>query len=100
MQYGNAGYIEIKDGSSWRIVDVEMWDRSHQKLLCHRLGFEEEYDFLRTNIASGQKIATGDLIFYNETRSGGGGASFCVDLQRSTTSSKTSVPNARCKYKL
>ena len=100
MRHTNAGYIEIKDGSTWRIFDAENWGRNHQKLLCQHLGFEEDDDFLRTNIASGQNVATGDLMFYNKTQSGGGGTSCCADLQRSTTTSKTSVPNARCKYSL
>ena len=100
LQYRNAGYIEIKDASSWRVFNVENWDRNYQELLCQHLGFEEDDDFLLTNITSGKMIATGDLMFYNETQSGGGGASCCVDLQRSATTSKTSVPNARCKYKL
>ena len=42
-------------------------------------------------------IATGDLICY-KTQSGG--RSCCAYLQRNTTSSGTSIPNARCKYSL
>ena len=97
MEYRNAGKIEIKDGSSWRLLDVENWDRNYQKLLCQHLGFEEDDDFLRTNVVSGQKIATGDLMFYNKTQSDGDRTSCCADLQRSTTTSTTLIPNARCK---
>ena len=99
MEYRNAGYIEIKDGSNWRIVNVENWDPNHQKLLCQYLGFVEDNNFLRTNITSGQHIATGNLICY-QTQSGGSETSCCAYLQRSTTTSATSIPNASCKYKL
>ena len=99
LQYRNAGKIEIEDGSAWRSVDVENWDRNHQKLLCQHLGFQEDDDFRHKSIKNGTKIATGDLICY-KTQSGGGGTSCCAYLERSTTTSKTSIPNARCKYKL
>ena len=99
LEYGNVGKIEIEDGSTWRSVDVENWDRNHQKLLCQHLGFEEDDDFRHKSINRGQKIATGNLICY-KPQSGGGGTSCCAYLQRSTTTSKTAIPNARCKYGL
>ena len=100
LQYRNAGKIEIEDGSTWRSVDVENWDQSHQKLLCQHLGFEEDNDFRHTFMSKGQTIATGDLICY-KTQSGGDGTSCCAYLERSTTTtSTTSIPDARCKYRL
>ena len=97
MEYGSFGKIEIEDGSTWRSVDVENWDRNHQKLLCQHLGFEEDDDFRNKSIDSDQKIATGDLICY-QTQSGRDGTSCCAYLERSTTTSTTLISNARCKY--
>ena len=99
LEYRSAGYIEIKDASTWRIVDVENWDRNHQKLLCQHLGFGEDDGLQSKNINSGRNIATGELICY-KTQSGGDGTSCCAYLQRSTTTSTTPIPNARCKYRL
>ena len=99
LEYGNTGKIEIEDGSTWKGVDVENWDRKHQKLLCQHLGFEEDDDFRNQSINSGQNITTGDLICY-KTQSGGGGTSCCAYLQRSTTTSTILIPNARCKYRI
>ena len=98
MEYTNTGSIEIKDGSTWKRVDEENWDPNHQKALCEHLGFEEGIHTQYININSGEMIATGDLICYKTSQSGG--RSCCAYLQRTTTSSVTTIPIARCKYSL
>lgn len=66
-------------------------------MLCKHLGFDVDgnNELMSFDIASGQKIATGDVMCYttcsNET-------SCCMHLQPSTTTSSTSIPNLYCKY--
>ena len=93
----NKGYIEIKDGSIWRKVVEENWNKKRQKALCQHLGFEETDSNVIQDVrlGSGQQIATGDLICYNTKPSG---TSCCVHLEPSTSTKSTSFPYVRCKY--
>ena len=94
----NAGYIEIKDGSIWRYVLEENWDKNCQKMLCQHLGFEDTGVIRTARLDGIRYIATGDLICY-KTRSSE--TSCCVYLQPSrtnTTSIKIPWPSVRCKY--
>ena len=65
-------------------------------MLCQYLGFEENTtNNIGTNsIASGQQIATGDLICYKTQPSSE--ISCCVYLEPSTTSSRTTIPYVTC----
>ena len=62
-QSPNKGFIEVKDGSTWRKVNEERWDENRQKMLCQHLKFNEtdENNIITKNIGSGSEIATGDL---------------------------------------
>ncbi|CAB4004623.1 Receptor-type tyrosine- phosphatase F [Paramuricea clavata] len=90
------GFIEIKDGSTWRKVDEENWDIIRHKMLCRHLGFSEtdDHNIGTRNVGSGENIATGDLICYNTQPNG---TSCCVNLQRNTTTSIVNLPYAICK---
>ena len=94
----NEGYIEIKDGSIWRKVVEENWNKKRQKWLCQHLGFEEiDSNVIQTGqLGSGRQIATGDLICYDTTQSSG--ISCCVNLKPSISTSSTRIPYMRCKY--
>ena len=99
LSHRSSGYIEIKDGSKWRYVVEENWDKNRQKMLCQHLGFEEtasnDIATAYRRSTTGLHFATGDLICYN-TRSSE--TSCCVHLQPSTTTASITLPNAKCKY--
>jgi hypothetical protein len=90
------GYIEIKNGTIWRRVKEENWDKYRQKMLCQHLGFDETdaNKIVSGQVSSGSKIVTGDLICYNTQPSG---TSCCVHLQPSTTTSNIKIPYATCE---
>ncbi len=94
----NKGYLQIKDGSTWRYVVEENWDLNRERMLCLHLGFYEtdaSATATGTFTRAGYKIATGDLICYNTQTSG---TSCCVHLQPSTTKEIVrKMPYARCK---
>ena len=94
---GSEGFIEIKDGSIWRKVDELMWDKDLQKMLCQQLGFSEadKNDIVRKEVASGQEIASGHLVYNNTQPSG---SPCCVYLEPSTTSSIVNLPYVTCEY--
>lgn len=91
------GFIEIKDGLTWRKVVEENWDKNRQKLLCQHLRLHEtaENNISTRNIGSGQNIATGDLICHNTQPNE---TSCCIHLEPSTTISRVTLPYATCKY--
>ena len=88
------GYIEIFEGSTWRKVNEENWDRNRQKFLCQHLGFGEIEMTITGRTRDIDDIATGDLVCYNKQPSG---TSCCAYLQPSKTSSSITVPFANCK---
>ncbi|CAB4007475.1 uncharacterized protein LOC110250238 [Paramuricea clavata] len=92
----NTGFIEIKQ-EGWRKVVEENWDKNRQKMLCQHLGFEETADnkIVTKQLESGQNIATGDLICYNNTQQSG--TSCCIHLQPSISNSSTTIPDVKCK---
>ena len=60
----NSGYIEIKDGSTWKKVDEENWKREHQKLMCEHLRFEvTEGKIEIRQLRSEQQDESGVLIY-------------------------------------
>ena len=99
MTNQNGGYIEIENGSDWRKVDEENWDRNRQRMLCQHLGFDEiDGNVIETRqLGSGEQIATGDLICYDTQSSG---ASCCVHFTPSISTTSTTIPDVRCKYDL
>ena len=94
-QSPNKGFIEVKDGSTWRKVNEERWDENRQKMLCQHLKFNEtdENNIITKNIGSGNEIATGDLICYGTQPSG---KSCCIHLEPSISTSSTTVPYVTC----
>ena len=94
-QSPNKGFIEVKDGSTWRKVNEERWDENRQKMLCQHLKFNEtdQNNIITKNIGSGNEIATGDLICYGTQPSG---TSCCIHLEPSISTSSTTVPYVTC----
>jgi hypothetical protein len=39
-RYPYRGYVQIKDGSVWRYLINQNWDKNKQKKLCQHLGFK------------------------------------------------------------
>jgi hypothetical protein len=95
----NTGYIIIHDGSTWRRVVVENWDKNRQKMLCQHLGFEETADnrIVTNLLGRNQPIATGDLICYNTMQPSG--TSCCIHLQpsKSPLNPTSQIPLVQCK---
>ena len=91
----NQGFVEIKDGSAWRKVIEERWDKHRQKMLCRHLGFNEtdENNIDTRSIGSGNEIATGDLICFKKQPNG---TSCCIHLKPLTTTASTTVPYVTC----
>jgi hypothetical protein len=93
--YPDRGYVQIKDGSTWRYVSDRKWDKNHQHLLCEQLGFTPESGSVRSGLVPpGVKVAFGDLICYkgNTNRS-----SCCVNLYPAIATEREMVPYAECK---
>ena len=89
------GLIQIKDGSTWRFVKEENWDKRRQKILCQLLGFSENNEIAsRYELKSGYNIATGHLICYKPHSKG---VSCCVHLTPSKNEKTVSIPYAKCK---
>lgn len=94
----HVGFVEIKDGSTWRKVKEKNWDRNRQKMLCKHLGFEESANLdlvFSEELRSVETIVTGDLICYNTQPSR---TSCCAHLHSSTTNSYTNLTVVNCKY--
>ena len=93
----NTGFLYIYDGSTWRRVVEENWDKNRQKMLCQHLGFEETDDnkIVIRQLGGGYNIATGDFICYNTILSSG--TSCCIHLQPSVSSPNTTIPYVQCK---
>lgn len=94
----NEGYIEIKDGSTWKRVDDKSWDKNGQKILCQLLGFDEtdKNEVSLRGSGNNQDIATGELICYN-TQSNG--ISCCADMERlNTGNTGVDIPYVTCEY--
>ena len=91
----NKGYIEVKNGSTWRIVDEKRWDKNRQKMLCQHLRFNEteKNDIFHKSIGSGKEIASGDLICYSTQPNG---TSCCIYLEPSMSSKSIDVPHVTC----
>ena len=92
----NEGFIEIKDGPTWRKVNEENWDEDRQTMLCQHLGFEENTNTSIDNgsIASGQNITTGHLMCYKTQRNSE--ISCCIYLEPFTTTPVTTIPYVTC----
>jgi hypothetical protein len=95
----NTGFILIYDGSTWRRVVVENWDKNRQKMLCQHFGFGETSDnkIVTKPLGGEQNIATGDLICYNTIQPSG--ISCCIHLQpsRPPRETTTQFPDVQCK---
>ncbi|CAB3995581.1 receptor-type tyrosine- phosphatase epsilon-like isoform X1 [Paramuricea clavata] len=89
------GYIQIKDGSTWRYVKEDNWDKNRQTMLCQHLGFDEtvKNDIIYRQSPSGVKMATGDLICYNTQSSA---TSCCIQLEPSIANSQVDMPYVEC----
>ncbi|XP_028417346.1 uncharacterized protein LOC114541738 [Dendronephthya gigantea] len=94
----NRGYLQIKDGSGWRYVREENWDKKRQKMLCQHMGFVETAKNIiwrrRIRLLEGLKIASGDLMCYRRRLRR---TSCCAHLVLSTTMSSVPVPYVKCK---
>jgi hypothetical protein len=95
-QSPNEGFIEIKDGPTWRKVDEENWDKDRQKMLCQHLGFGENTNTSigNSSTTSREQIARGHLICYEAhpyTE-----ISCCIYLEPLTTTSETTIPYVTC----
>ena len=91
------GSIQIKDGSKWRYVKEENWDKLRQNMLCQYLGFSGKgYATRHTLSSSGYNFysATGHLICHKRQSKG---LSCCVHVTRSTNENSITLPYARCK---
>ncbi|XP_028413335.1 uncharacterized protein LOC114536208 isoform X2 [Dendronephthya gigantea] len=90
----NEGFIEIKNGSIWRKVKDEIWDKTREKSLCQRLGFNGAVgNVVKTKgIEKDQEIASGDLCYDASLNN-----ACCVHLYPSTTTSTVDAPYVTCK---
>ena len=88
--------IEIKDGSTWRKVVEDNWDKERQKMLCRHLGFNEtDENKISTKTITNGNIATGNLICYNTAASE---TSCCIHLEPSPVSTIVKIPSVNCEY--
>ena len=88
------GYIQVYDGSIWRYVGENNWDKSRQKMFCEYLGFNStDASISRAYLNRQNNIATGEFICY-KTQSEK--ISCCVHL-KPTIKESTWIPYARCK---
>ena len=91
------GFIQIKDGSTWRYVKEENWDKKRQKMLCQYLGFsgsEIKEIASPSRLSSGNNIATGHLICYKPRSKE---ASCCVHLTPYKNENIVWIPYAKCE---
>ena len=88
------GYIGVDDGSIWRNVGENNWDKNRQKMFCEYLGFSDTDALIRGTILNRRNdTGTGDFICY-KTQSEE--VSCCVHLKPSNQE-RTWIPYARCK---
>ena len=88
------GYFQVFDGSIWRYVGENNWDKNRQKMFCEYLGFNDT----DASIAGGtfnrrNDIATGHFICYKTQTEE---ISCCVHLKPSNQDG-TSIPYVKCK---
>lgn len=99
MSSPNRGYLQIRDGSGWRFVSEDNWDKKRQKMLCQHLGFARTTEKIisrrRFRSPSGLKLASGDLICYNRRSRV---TSCCAHLVPSTINSTIALPYVECEY--
>ena len=88
------GYIKVYDGSIWKFVGENNWDKNLQKMFCEYLGFNDMDASISGAILNKRNnTATGDFICY-KTQSEE--VSCCVHL-KPTNQERTWIPYARCK---
>ncbi|XP_028413353.1 uncharacterized protein LOC114536224 [Dendronephthya gigantea] len=94
----NEGFLEVQNGRTWRKVNEENWDKNHQRMLCKHLGFGETgvNAVKKVEIGANEKIGTGDLVCYSNTRSSE--TSCCAHLVPSTTTSNMNISYVECKF--
>ncbi|XP_028416881.1 uncharacterized protein LOC114541103 isoform X2 [Dendronephthya gigantea] len=90
------GFIEIKDGSSWRKVDHENWDAHSQEAFCQYLGFKGSNNSAKDtrNVGVGENIATGDFLCHDQKPNQ---ITCCIHLEPATTTANVALPYASCK---
>ncbi|XP_028402426.1 uncharacterized protein LOC114525362 [Dendronephthya gigantea] len=88
----NEGFVEIKDGSTWRKVKEEIWDITLEKSLCQHFGFDGTVgNVAKTKeISTGQEIVIGDLCYDAPLNNS-------VHLYPSTTTSAVDAPYLTCE---
>ena len=94
-RYPYRGYVQIKDGSTWRFFVNKTWDKNDQKMLCRHLGFNStKSDVIFGRCPRGIRIASGDLRCYitNSNRS-----SCKFQLETFIAAGLERVPYVRCK---
>ena len=94
------GSIQIKDGSTWRYVKEENWDKKRQKMLCQYLGFngsKSDEIVSPSRLSRGKNIATGHLMCYKPPSKE---VSCCVHLTPYKNQNIVEIPYARCKCTL
>ncbi|XP_028411944.1 uncharacterized protein LOC114534670 [Dendronephthya gigantea] len=91
----NKGFLEIKNGSTWRKVNEEIPFKNRENILCERLGFiGTSWNNVSTKeIGNRQVIATGDLC-YNNTKSSN--TPCCTHLLLSTVAPDIKLPYFTC----
>ncbi|XP_028399361.1 uncharacterized protein LOC114522811 [Dendronephthya gigantea] len=88
----SEGFIEIKDGSTWRKVKEEIWDIIRENSLCQHLGFNGTLgNVAKTRrIKKGQEIASGNLCYDAPLNNS-------VHFYPFTTTSSVDAPYVTCK---
>ena len=88
------GNIKVYDGSIWRNVGENNWDKNRQKMFCEYLGFSDRDASIRGTVLNERNnTATGDFICY-KTQSEK--VSCCVHL-KPPKEDRIWIPYARCK---
>lgn len=99
LTHSYQGYIEIHNGSKWRLVKERNWDTNREKMLCQHLGFrgtDKDHtgnkEFAKKNY---RLFLTGDLMCYNQESNR---KSCCVNLVPVKITPPVQLPYVRCEY--
>jgi hypothetical protein len=94
-RYPYRGYVQVKNGSTWRYVIDKNWNKNRQKMLCRNLGFKKSLDKVHSGrCPKGTKIASGDFICHNTKEN----QPPCrAHLHHSIATGQESIPYAQCK---
>jgi len=94
-RYPYSGYVQIKNGSTWRYFVNKTWGKNNQKMLCQHLGFKStKSDVIFGRCPKGITSASGDLIC-NITNANRTSCNFHLETFIATGLER--VPYVRCK---